>query len=156
MRTRLASLLPSVGLILALLAGQLAVAADSPVNEARESTGDGISTLLGAFGGLPMPNLSGLIQPEKMGMLTDNQCEIRDNQAHLLSDNETDVTALSGNKVSILSGLRLFSGFTINVHVTIDERDGKASKSKKGDGRRKSRKSKSKRKKPRAKQKDRA
>ncbi len=142
MKTRLASLLPLAGLGLVLLAGELATAGDKPVKESYESKDDGLPGLISAVSRLPMPNLSGLIKPEKMGLLTDNQCRIQDNEAHLLSDNETDVTLLSGNKVSILSGVRLLSGITINVHVTIHDPDAKASKPKNGHRRRDSKKSK--------------
>ena len=142
MKTRLASFLPLAGLGLVLFAGELATAGDKPVKESCESKGDGFSGLISAVGRLPISNLSGLITPDKMGLLMDNQCGIRDNEAHLLSDNETDVDLLSGNKVSILSGVRLLSGFTINVHVIIRDRDAEASNPKNGDGRRDSKKSK--------------
>jgi hypothetical protein len=144
MKTRLALLLPLAGLGLVGLAAELATAGDEPAKESRESNDHGLSGLISIVGRLPMLNLSGLIRPEKMGLLTDNQCRIRDNEAHLLSDNETVGDFLSGNKVSILSGVRLFSGFTINVNFTIHGRDTKAPKTKpkRGDGRRGSKKSK--------------
>lgn len=140
MKTGLACLLPLVGLGLVLFAGELAPAGEKPVKESREPNDDGLSGLIGAISRVPMPNLSGLITPEKMGLLTDNQCKIRDNEAHLLSDNEADVALLSGNEVRILSDVNLLSGFTINVHIIIHDRDPKASKPRKGDGRRDSKK----------------
>ena len=142
MKTRLASLLPLAGLGLVVLSGNLAIAADEAVKESCESKDHGLSGLISAVGRLPVPKLSSLITPEKMGLLTDNQCRIRDNEAHLLSDNEIDGHLLSGNKVRILSGVRLLSGLTINVHVTIHDPDTKAPKPKNGDGRRDSKKSK--------------
>jgi hypothetical protein len=140
MKTRLVSSL-LLGLGFVLLTGDLA-AADELRQQSGESQSDGLSGLIDAVGRFPMSSLSGLIKPEKMGILTDNQCRIRDNEAHLLSDNESDFDLLSGNELSLLSGVRLFSGFTINVHVTMDRPDTKAPQAKHGKHRRESRKAK--------------
>jgi hypothetical protein len=136
------SLLPLAGLGLLFFGGEPATAGDEPVKESSESKDDGLSNLISTVAGLPIPSLSGLIKPEKMGILTDNESVIRDNEAHLLSDNVTDVSLLSGNKVGILSHVRLLSGFTVNVYVTIHDRDVKASKQNSRDGRRDPKKSK--------------
>jgi hypothetical protein len=71
--------------------------------------------LLELVGSPTFPSLSGLIQPEKMGMLTDNQ----DN----LSDNRVEVDLFSDNQVQILSDFQFLSG--ISVNVTINLSDGK-------------------------------
>ena len=138
MKTRLTS---SLLLGLVLLTGNLATAADEFPKQSHESKDDGLAGLIDAVGRFPIPSLSGLITPEKMGLLTDNQCRVRDNEVHLLSDNESDIALLSGNEVNVLSGLRLLSGLAINVHVTMDRSDTKVPKAKHGDHR-KSKKSK--------------
>ncbi len=75
-----------------------------------------------------------------MGVLTDNECRIEDNQPHLLSDNQADRDFLSGNQVNVLSGLHLLSDITVTVQVTVGDSDRKAAKAKKADGDRKSNK----------------
>ena len=140
MRTRLASSL-LLGLGFVLLTSDLAAAADELPQQSHESKNDGLSGLIDAVGRIPMRSLSGLISPEKMGMLTDNQCQIRDNEAHLLSDNEADIALFSGNDIRLLSGVRLLSGLTINLHVTIDRREEKAAEAKHSDRHRESKRS---------------
>jgi hypothetical protein len=141
MKTRLASSL-LLGLGFVLVTSDLATAADELPQQSHASKPDGLAGLLDAVGKFPMRSLSGLISPEKMGILTDNQCKIRDNETHLLSDNESEIALLSDNDVRLLSGVRLFSGLTINVHLTIDRGEGKATKAKHGEHRRNSKKSK--------------
>lgn len=133
MRTRFVALVAFAGLGLPLFSGTLAVGADEPAKQSPQAKLDGIVNLLRAVGGLEIPDLSGLISPEKMGLLTDNQSRIRDNETTLLSGNEPEITALSGNeteftclsgnKCSVLSNLRLFSGITVNLHVTIQDNE---------------------------------
>ncbi|TVS14841.1 MAG: hypothetical protein EA424_18080 [Planctomycetaceae bacterium] len=62
-----------------------------------------------------LPNLSKLIQPEKMGVLSDNPLTVRDNPV----DIDVDVNLLSGNETNVLSGIRILSGITVNVEVHI-------------------------------------
>jgi hypothetical protein len=59
------------------------------------------------------PNLSGLIQPEKMGVLSDNPLTVQDNPV------DFDVNVLSGNQTNVLSGIRILSGITVNVEIHI-------------------------------------
>lgn len=61
------------------------------------------------------PNLSGLIQPERMGVLSDNPLTVRDNPV----DVDVDVNLLSGNETNVLSGIRILSGITVNVEIHI-------------------------------------
>jgi len=96
--------------------------------------------LLGALGEVQIPSLAGLIQPERMGVLTDNECRVEDNQPHLLSDNRADRDFLSGNQVNILSGLHLLSDITVTIQVTPGNGDRKAAKPKTADRERKSKK----------------
>jgi ribosomal protein S13 len=133
--TALSLLLP------ALLAGGTFAADDQSSAPTRQPRLSGLSAMLDAVGKSQVPSLSGLIQPEKMGLLTDNECEVEDNEVHLLSDNEGDVDVLSNNEVNVLSGIRILSGITLNVKITIPG-DGKKTKAKKAKGNHKSRKSK--------------
>ncbi len=62
-----------------------------------------------------LPNLSGLIQPEKMGVLSDNPLTVRDNPV----DVDIDMNVLSGNEANVLSDIRILSGITVNVQIHI-------------------------------------
>jgi hypothetical protein len=73
-----------------------------------------------------LPSLSGLIRPEKMGVLTDNQVRVHDNEPKLLSDNDAELNLLSGNVVHLLSDLHFLSGISINVQVNVPSGDSKA------------------------------
>jgi hypothetical protein len=130
--------LTSVGVF--LLVGGVWAAESEPAKATGEPKAGGLSSLLGALGEVQIPSLSGLIQPERMGVLTDNQCRVEDNQPHLLSDNKADRDFLSGNQVNILSGLHLLSDITVTVQVTVGASDRKAAKAKRADGDRKSNK----------------
>jgi hypothetical protein len=70
-----------------------------------------LSGLLDLLGSTAIPSLSGLIQPEKMGVLTDNPLTVR--------DNPVEVELLSGNETNFLSGNRFLSGITVNVQIHI-------------------------------------
>ena len=142
MRTRFVSLLRLSALVAVLFAGGSVLAADDPGKEPGKSKIDGLLGLIGAVNGLEIPDLAGLIQPEKMGMLTDNQSSIRGNEARFFSDNEGEFALLSGNHFKILSGIRLFSGITVHVDVSVHAGNAKRSKAKKDDGRRDAKKSK--------------
>lgn len=142
MGIRFASLLQLLALAVVLGAVEPALAVDDSEQKPAASKLDGLLGLIGAVNGLQIPDLSGLIQPEKMGMLTDNTAIARDNQAHVLSDNQTETSLLSGNRPKLLSGIRLFSGITINVHISIHE-DASPPKAKKTDSRRNGKKAKS-------------
>jgi hypothetical protein len=110
----------------------LAVGADQAATPAAvETKASGLSGVLDALSGLPMPSLAGLIKPEKMGLLADNQCKVSNNKTHLLSDNEANVDLLAENEIHVLSDIRLLSGITINVRITVHDPDGRASKAKK-------------------------
>jgi hypothetical protein len=136
MRTTALSLL-----LLALSAGGAFAADDKSPAQAKQPRLSGLSAMLDAVGKSPMPSLSGLIQPEKMGLLTDNECEVEDNQVHLLSDNEGGVDALSNNEINFLSRIRILSGITVNVQINTPG-DGKKAKAKSAKGNHKSRKKK--------------
>lgn len=111
MKTRPCFWLPLTGLLVALLAGR-AAAADAPAPApASESGAAGWADLLRVVGQLPIPSLTGLIQPEKMGLLTDN---------------ETDMNLLSGNETNVLSGIHILSDLSIDVHITIGTGDHQA------------------------------
>ena len=117
MNTTRLYLLPLTLLAIALFAGA-AAAADQKADAAEiRPKANGLTSVLHAVGKPVMPNLAGLIQPEKIGMLTDNQCRIADNAPHLLSDNEADVELLSDNNAEILSGneVPLLSGNTVEL-----------------------------------------
>lgn len=107
-----------------------AFAGEDPGQKSSKSKLDGLLDLMSTVNGLQIPDLTGLIQPEEMGMLTDNKSNIRDNQTHLLSDNETDVGLLSSNRLQFFSGIRLFSGITVHVHVSVQDGDARPSKAK--------------------------
>jgi hypothetical protein len=140
MSTRRDSLLAVAGMSLILLASGASAAEGETPTAAGEPKAGGLASLLGALSEVQIPSLSGLIQPERMGVLTDNECRIEDNQPHLLSDNQADRDFLSGNQVNILSGLHLLSDITVTVQVTVGDGDRKAAKAKKADGDRKSNK----------------
>jgi hypothetical protein len=139
MSTRRASLLVLLSLGSLLLGQWDAAAADKSSSVDKNPKTGSLSAVLGVPN---MPSLSGLIRPEKMGLLTDNKLTAKDNEAHLLSDNETDVDILSHNVVEILSGIEVFSGLTVNVRISV-HRDHK--KANKGKGRRKGKSRKAKR-----------
>ena len=137
MRTTALSLL-----LLALSASGTLAADEEPSAQTKQPRASGLSAMLNAVGKSPMPSLSGLIQPEKMGLLTDNECEVEDNEVHLLSDNEGDVAALSNNKINVRPRIRILSGITVNVQIKIPG-DGNERKAKKAKGSQKARKKKS-------------
>jgi hypothetical protein len=141
MKTRRNSLLFVTLLGLALLTQLNATAADKSTSPDKNLETGGLSAVLGAVGVPQMPSLSGLIRPEKMGLLADNKLTASDNEAHLLSGNEADVDILSDNTVNILSGVRLLSGVTVKVQISI-HRDQKKPKAKKRRAKGNSRKSK--------------
>ena len=116
---------------LVLLACTVTVADDQSTTRTAKPEAAGISGLLDLFGKSSLPSLSGLIKPEKMGVLTDNQCRIKDNEPHLLSDNEATV--------KLASDIQVLSGITVNVHISVQAGRGKTAEAKKGNEKRKSR-----------------
>lgn len=108
-----------VGITLALFAGSAASANDPPL------AGGGLGQLLELVSSPAFPSLSGLIQPEEMGMLTDNQ--------NNLSDNEMELELLSNNDVDILSNIQIFSGISITVTIKSRGRETPDLKPKKAD-----------------------
>ena len=142
MRTKQLVWLTLTGLTLALLAGPAAAAENPPAVKHGDPGAAAWADLLHVVGKLPMSSLSGLVVPEKVGLLTDNQCHLHDNEAHVLSDNEADVELLSGNQTTILSGIRILSGLSLEVNITINTGADKppAAKPKKAHRKRKPRK----------------
>ena len=122
MKIRLLYLLFACVLVSSVASG---IAAE-PAAETKEAPPKA-STLGALFGGRAMPSLSGLIKPEKMGLLTDNQ--IQGNAPHLLSDNEAEIASenemFSSNLIAspiqlqLLSGFKLFSDL-VNIDVNIN------------------------------------
>ncbi|MCH5376845.1 MAG: hypothetical protein JJ992_22995 [Planctomycetes bacterium] len=86
--------------------------AGEPKENAGASSTSGLAQLLDLVGSKSFPSLSGLIQPERMGLLTDNECQMKDNEA--------DLDLLSGNNVSVLSNLHILSGITVTVNIHVD------------------------------------
>jgi hypothetical protein len=122
-------------LVLAFLPVGTAHAAEPATAQGGERKTSGFAEILGLISNPNFPSLSGLIQPEKMGVLTDNTCQIR--------DNEVEPEVMSGNKVQILSGIRILSGISVDVRVTIRGGEGSTKgKARKADGKRRSKKSK--------------
>ena len=140
MRTTHAALLLMLGGGLAWLADASAGAAETTAKNAGEPASGGLLGALGAVSKAPLPSLSGLIRPEKMGLLTDNQPRFKDNETHLLSDNDTEVELQAENRINILSGIQLFSGIKVNVQINVSDGGSKAAKASKGDGERKAKK----------------
>jgi len=123
--------LAGIGLV---LFGGGALAADAPSASAGgEAKLGGLPQLLGALKDIQIPSLTGLIQPEKMGMFTDNPCRISDNEAQLMLDNKADRDFLSGNSLDVLSNIRLLSDITVTVQVTVHHGEARAAKPKKSD-----------------------
>ena len=124
--------LSGAGLTLLLLAGAATAAETKSTTQAGQPGAAAWADLVRVVGQLPMPNLSGLIKPEKMGVLTDNQCRVQDNKTKLLSDNQTDV--------DLLSGLHILSDISVDVHITVTYGDRRppAEKAKKSKGKKKS------------------
>jgi hypothetical protein len=158
MRKKL-NLLPSLAGIGLLVVASGALAADAPSAPASgEAKLGGLPQLLGALKDIQIPSLTGLIQPEKMGVLTDNACRIADNEAQLLSDNEAQLMSentaqlmsdnkadrdfQSGNSLDVLSNIRLLSDITVTVQVTVQQGEAKAAKPKKSDQARRQNKAK--------------
>lgn len=125
------------------MSAQTASAGEDPGQKSSKSKLEGLLDLMSTVNGLRIPDLTGLIQPEEMG-ISDNKSSIRDNQTHVLSDNETDVGLLSGNRLQFFSCIRILSGITVHVHVSVQNGDVRPSeaKDKKDGSRRNSKKPK--------------
>lgn len=125
------------GIALAILASGV-FAADAPSASAgREMPLGGLPQLLGALKDIPIPSLSGLIQPEKMGLLTDNTCRVSDNQPRLMSDNSAGRDFQSGNSLDVLSNYRLLSDITVTVEIHVHQGEAQAGQHQKSDKARK-------------------
>lgn len=125
------------GIALAILASGV-FAADAPSAPAGgEMPLGGLPQLLGALKDIPIPSLNGLIQPEKMGLLTDNTCRVSDNQPRLMSENRAGRDFQSGNSLDVLSNYRLLSDITVTVEVHVHQADAQAAQHRKGDQARK-------------------
>ena len=130
MRTRPVVSVPLIIGIVLLFVHSPAVADDAAPREKVNPESVGLSRLLDVVSKSSLPSLSGLIQPEKMGVLTDNQCRIKDNQPHLLSDNEATV--------KLMSDIHVLSGITVNLHVHVTIERETSGKAKNDHGKRKS------------------
>lgn len=127
--------LTAAALVLAWLPLGTASAAEPATAQGGERKTSGLAEILDLISKPGFPSLSGLIQPEKMGVLTDNTCQIR--------DNEVEPQVLSENKVQVLSGIRILSGITVDVRITIRGGEGAPkAKAHKADGRQRAKKSK--------------
>ncbi len=119
---------PFVALRLLVVGGLLPLACGTHAAEGAATSKEtpkkpaAFGALLNTLADFPLPSLAGLIQPEKMGVLTDNQCRISDSEAHRLSDNRAGRDQLSGNSANLLSNLHLLSDIAVNVHVTIQHK----------------------------------
>lgn len=113
-----------LGLVLVVFA-RAAIAAEgkSPPKDDKASAA-ALADLLAIVTKLPMPNLSVLLPPKKLGLLSDNESTIKDNQANLLSGNKTDVDTLSGNNIKTLSDIRILSNLSLQVNINIYGGDG--------------------------------
>jgi len=107
-----------MGLAVALLAAGTASAAEPAKAQGGEPKAGGFTDILDLISKPTFPSLSGLIRPEKMGALSDNTCQIR--------DNHVEPELMSGNKTEVLSGIRILSGISVDVRITIrsDDDDG--------------------------------
>ena len=103
------------GLALALFRTGPAPAAEPAAAPGGEQKAGGFGEILDLISKPTFPSLSGLIRPEKMGVLTDNTCQIRDNQI--------EPELMSGNKTEVLSGIHILSGISVDVRVTIRSAD---------------------------------
>jgi len=95
------SLLPLTSLAIGFLVAAAAAADPPPDGAETQPKANGLTSILHAVGKPVMPDLTGLIKPEKMGMLTDNQCRISDNALHLLS------------------GIKVFSDIKLDIHIHV-------------------------------------
>jgi hypothetical protein len=130
------------GIALAFVASGV-FAADAPAGPASgDASLGGLPQLLGALKDIPIPSLNGLIQPEKMGVLTDNTCRVSDNQPRLMSDNTAERDFQSGNSLEVLSNYRLLSDITVSVEVHVHQGDAQAAQHKDRDKARKTEKKK--------------
>ena len=99
------------GLAWALPSSGTASAAESASAPSGEHKTGGLGDLLKFGGSSTFPGLSGLIRPEKMGILTDNPFQVK--------ENDIDMDLMSGNQTQLLSGIHFLSDISVNVHVTV-------------------------------------
>jgi hypothetical protein len=125
------------GLAMTLSPAGPASAGEPATAPGGEQKAGGFADILELISKPTFPSLSGLIRPEKMGVLTDNTCQIRDNQI--------EPELMSGNKTEVLSGIRILSGISVDVRVTIrsdDDDRGSKVKARKTDDKRPAKKPK--------------
>ena len=103
------------GLAVALFPAGAASAGEPATAQGGEPKAGGFTEILDLISKPTFPSLSGLIRPEKMGALTDNTCQIR--------DNHVEPELMSGNKTEVLSGIRILSGISVDVRITIRSDD---------------------------------
>ena len=104
-----------MGLAVALLPAGTASAGEPATAQGGGQKAGGFADILELISKPTFPSLSGLIRPEKMGALTDNTCQIR--------DNHIEPELMSGNKTEVLSGIRILSGISVDVRITIRSDD---------------------------------
>jgi hypothetical protein len=112
MTTQLKFCLSMIAAACILLASRAALAQDAPATAAAPVQSNPLAGVFDLLGSNALPSLAGLIQPEKMGVLTDNPCTVRENEA--------DIDLLSGNEMNVLSGNHLFSGITVHIEIHVD------------------------------------
>jgi hypothetical protein len=117
------------GLGLIFVVCTVAAADDETATKDAKPEAAGVSSLLGMFSKSSLPSLEGLIKPDKMGVLTDNQCRVTDNEPHLLSGNKATVKLASDNQI--------LSGITVNVHISVGANGRKSAQADKGNEKRK-------------------
>ena len=105
------SLLAMTAVALLLLSSGVALADDASATGSATAQANPLAGLFDLLGSTAIPSLSGLIQPEKMGVLSDNPLTVE--------DNPIDVELLSGNETNFLSGIRILSGITVNVEIHV-------------------------------------
>ncbi|NLF72681.1 MAG: hypothetical protein GX575_26910 [Candidatus Anammoximicrobium sp.] len=109
------------GLSVASLAGGAASAAEPAKAPGGEPKPAGFLEILELMSRPNFPNLSGLIRPEKMGALSDNTCQVTDNQ--IKPEFHIEPELMSGNKTEVLSGIHILSGLSVDVRITIRTAD---------------------------------
>jgi hypothetical protein len=95
------------------LSGGVASAEDASATGSAAAKPSPLAGWVDLLGSTAIPSLSGLIQPENMGLLSDNPLTVE--------DNPIDVELLSGNETNFLSGIRILSGITVNVEIHVHD-----------------------------------
>jgi hypothetical protein len=105
--------LPMTAVAILVLSGGVALAEDASATGSAAAKPSPLAGWVELLGSTAIPSLSGLIQPEKMGVLSDNPLTVE--------DNPIEVELLSGNEMNVLSGIRILSGITVNVEIHVHD-----------------------------------